>query len=870
MRRLRWLLYGLRTAARRATRQRDLDAELQFHIDAEAEERMADGLAEHEARQAARRSLGNLALVREEARAVWTWGAAERLLQDLRYAIRVLARERSFTATALLTIVLLVGGTTAVFTLVNSVLFRPLPYPESRRIAMIQAVDDRRTTLTYDEAQRLQRVATSFDRWGLYRPGYVVTLDRSSDHPLPVQDMRITPGLFPLLGIRVVLGRPLVADDELDANPDVGVISFDLWHTRFAGATDVIGRTFAWRDGRTLTVVGVTAPGADVPTNWLSAGGRGLPIVWNPIRVSNRSGPSIRFAVLARLKSDRSMGAASRELAGLGIAGPSGRRFEATGLLDRIVGDTQRVLWVLFAAVLAVLFIGVANLVSLQLVRNARRERELGVRAALGAGRWRLVRQLATESLVLGVLGGAGGLFAATNVIKAVVATLPRDFPRAGQISIDGPVWAFAIVVSAIVTLAIGLLPAVRVVRPGLAQRVNTATLSRRRAGIQRGLIVFETAAALVLLVGAALLVNSLGRLLSQNAGMHEQNLWVVRGALPPRYQSPRDTEYWTNALRLIRELPGVERATITMNDGGPLAGGDISFGGLEPEGGASSAEGFSLSYRNVGPDYFETLGIPIVAGRSILESDVRSGERVVVLNQLAASTMWPGDSAIGKRLGDNRWRLTVVGIVPDFKLTRLDGDVSMQMYVPYTQDGTPAGASAILVRARPDAQALGDRMKAVLLNLEKDLQGVDASTMSQVRWKLVAAERFRTTVLAGFAFTATFLALVGVFGLVAYSVGQRTQEIGLRLALGSTCARTAALMVRQALVPAAIGTAAGLVGAVIGSRVLETFLFEIEPTDPVTFAAAIGLFLAASATAAVVPALRAFKIDPAAALRHE
>ena len=568
------------------------------------------------------------------------------------------------------------------------------------------------------------------------------------------------------------------------------------------------------------------------------------------------------------------MRTASREVAGLSAVGPGGRRFNATGLLDRVVGDTQRVLWVFFAAVLAVLLIGIANLVSLQLVRNASRERELGVRAALGAGRWRLVRQLATESLILGVLGGAAGLFVATSVVGAAVAALPRNFPRADQISVDRPVWVFAIAVSAIVTLAIGILPAVRVVRPGLAQRVNegggSATLSRRRAVIQRGLIVFETAAALGLLVGAALLVNSLGRLISQSAGMAEQDLWVVRASLPPRYQSPRDTEYWMNALRLIRELPGVERATITMNDGGPLAGGDIRFGGLKPEGGASTAEGFSLSWRNVGPDYFETLGIPIVAGRPILDSDLRSGESVVVLNQLAASTMWPGDSAIGKRLGDNRRPLTVVGIVPDFKLTRLDGNVSMQMYVPYTQDGTPAGTSAILVRARPDARALGDRMKAVLLNLEKALPFVDVSTMSQVRWKLVAAERFRATVLAGFAFTATFLALVGVFGLVAYSVGQRTREIGLRLALGATYGRVAALMVRQALVPAAIGAAAGLVGALLGSRVLESFLFEIEPTDPVTFAAAIGLFLAASTTAAVVPALRAFKIDPAATLRHE
>jgi putative ABC transport system permease protein len=866
MRAVHWFLYRLRTLVQGRQRQRDLDAELQFHLDAEADEQKMAGLSDQAAARAARRSLGSLALITEDTRAVWMWGSVERLGQDARYAWRVLARERSFTATALLTIVLLVGGTTAVFTLVSSVLLKPLPYPESGRIAMVQAVDEQSTALTYDEFQRLQTATDSFDAWGLFRPGYTVTLDRTTDDPLQVQDMRITPGLFPLLGIQVILGRPLVADDELDASPDVGVISYDLWQKRFGGSADVIGRTFAWRQNRTMTIVGVTAAGAQVPTNWLN----GMPFVWNPIRASQRTGPSIRFQALARLKADRSLRTASRELAGLGTGGPRGRTYAATSLLDRVVGDTRRVLWVFFAAVVTVLFIGVANLVSLQLVRNASRERELGVRAALGAGRWRLVRQLATESVVLGVLGGMGGLLAAKSVVGGIVSTLPTNFPRADQIALDAPVWFFAIGVSAIVTLAIGVLPALRVVRAGLAQRVSessrSATLTQRRARLQRVLIVFETGAALMLLVGAGLLVNSLGRLITQDAGMQEPNLWAARASLPPRYQAPRDTEYWMNALRLIRDLPGVERATIAMNTIGPLDGGDIRRGGLHPEGGVSPDEGFSISLRNVGAGYFETIGIPVIEGRPILESDFDGGGRVAVINQLAASTMWPGASAIGRRFGDG---ITVIGIVPDFKLTRLDSDVSMQMYVPYSQAAF-AGTSVVLVRARPEAQALDHRMKAVLLNLENDLPFVDVSTMNQVRWKLVAGERFRTTVLVVFALTAMFLALVGVFGLVAYAVAQRTREIGLRVALGSTYGRVAGLMVRQALVPTAIGVAAGIVGALVGTRVLDTFLFGIAPTDPATFGAAIGLFLVASTVACLLPALRAFTIDPATVLRQE
>ena len=867
---LRRFLARLATLVTGRARERDLDDELTFHLEEEAAERIADGLPRHDAERAARRSLGNVSLLREDARAEWTWGPVERLLQDTRYAIRVLLRERSFAATALLTIVLLVGGSTSVFTLVNSVLLRPLPYPESGRIAFVETVgNERPSPLTYDEAYRLRSATTSFEAWGLYRPGYVVTLDRTSEDPLEVQDMRITPELFPLLGIRMALGRPLVADDELDSSPDVGVISHDLWQKRFGGAEDVIGKTFVWRNDRTLTVVGVTAPGADVPTNWLK-----YPIVWNPIRESQRTGQSVRFTVLARLKADRTLRMANRELGGLGNRGSLETRPSATGLLHHVVGDTQRVLWVLVAAVAVVLFIGITNLASLQHARNGKRERELAVRLALGAGRWRLVRQLATESLLLGLAGGTCGFFAAQVVVAYVSTTLPPRFPRVDQISIDTQVLIFAIAVSMLVAVAIGILPAWRVVRPGLAQRVNegatASTLSYRRARVQRVLIGFETGAALVLLVGAGLLVNSFGRLFSQNAGMQEGNLWTVTATLPLRYQSPRDADYWTNALRLIRDLPEVERAALTVNDSGPLGGGDRLLAGLMPAGSRGTSERFALSHRNVGAGYFETLGIPIIAGRPILETDLAGGVTVAVINQFAASTMWPGESAIGKHFGSGDWRFTVVGIVPDFKLNRLDGDVSMQMYVPYTQRGEFAGTSAILVRARSDAPVIGDRLRTTLLNLEKDLTFVQASTMAQVRWRLLAAERFRTTVLAIFALTATFLSLVGVFGLVAYTVGQRTREIGLRVALGSSYGRVAGLMVRQALVPAAIGIAAGGAAAFAASRVLRTFLFGIEPTDPATFVSAIGLFVLASAAAAFIPALRAFRVQPANALRHE
>ena len=870
---LRWLLYRLRNLWRRQAQEAELDAELQFHLETEAEEQIAAGLPADDARRAARRSLGNITLTKEDSRDVWTWGPVERLLQDVRYAIRVLSRQRSFTATALATIVLIVGGTTAVFTLVNAVLLRPLPYPESGRLVIVRAHDPRGGTgLTYADVQQLQGQLASVEAWGLYRPGYISVLDRDSDNPLNVQDMRITPDLFPVLGLHVVLGRPLASDDAIDANPDVAVIGHDLWRTRFGGTPDVIGKSFELRPGRTVTVVGVAAPGSDVPGNGIS-----YPIVWHSIRVSERAAPNVRFTVLARLKAGRPVSAANAEIAARPpLTDPNGganRRVTATLLLDHIVGDSQRVLWVFFGAVTCVLLIGIANLVSLQLVRNAGRERELGVRAALGASRWRLIRQLLVESLLLSIVGGAGGLIAASNVVDLVTSELPANFPRANQIALDNAVWVFAALVSALVGVTIGVVPALRSIQPRLMERLSegarSATLSHRRARIQRGLIAFETAAALVLLVGAGLLLNSFGRLLSEDAGMRERDLWVARGMLPASYRSPADTEFWLSALRTLRELPDVESAALV--DGEPLGGGDAAWSGIVPEGQtASRGGGFSLSHRRVSGGYFSTLGIPIISGRPILDADTAGAEGVVVLNQAAAAALWPGENPLGKRLRGFIRPLRVVGIVPSFKLTRLDGEVSLQMYTSMQQEqGAFAGASAIMLRTKPGARAIADRTKAVLLNLEKDSR-LDVRTMAQVRWKLLASERFRTAVLVIFAGTATFLALIGIFGLVSYSVAQRHREIGLRVALGATYSRLVALMLRQALVPAVLGIVAGTVAALAGSRLLAAFLFDVQATDPATFSAAIGLFLCAAFVAALVPALRSFRVDPAVALRHE
>jgi ABC-type antimicrobial peptide transport system permease subunit len=316
--------------------------------------------------------------------------------------------------------------------------------------------------------------------------------------------------------------------------------------------------------------------------------------------------------------------------------------------------------------------------------------------------------------------------------------------------------------------------------------------------------------------------------------------------------------------------LTDVESAALVVNDVGPLDGRDFRWGGVVPEGQAApQGGGFSLSHRQVGGGYFTTLGIPIVAGRPILDSDTARSDGVVVLNRSAAAALWPGQDPLGKRLRGFGRGLTVVGIVPDFKLTRLDEEVSLQMYTSALQNATFAKVSAIMLRAKPGARAITDRSKAILLNLEKDVR-VDVLTMAQVRWRQLASERFRTAVLLVFAGTATFLALIGIFGLVSYTVAQRHREIGLRVALGATYSRVVSLMLRQALIPAVVGIAAGILGALWAGRLLSAFLFGVQATDPATFSATIGLFFCAVFVAALLPALRSFRVDPAVALRHE
>jgi putative ABC transport system permease protein len=796
--------------------------------------------------------------------------------RDARQGLRALVTSPRYSVIALLTIVMMVGGITTIYTLVNGVLLRPLPYPDSHRLVSIESIQPKAfgTNVTLADVFELRK-ARSFDAWALYRPGYVTSVPDKQGEPLSVQDQRVSADIFPLFAIRMAAGRPLAEDDYKAGAPPVAVISQDLSQTLFGGIGDVVGKTLNVRK-ETVTIVGVTGAGTRLPRNWIT-----YPTVYRPFHPVNDAANG--FTVVARMAPGTSLTSAGAELAvlagGLAAAHPDthkDRTATATLLLDKIVGSFGRVLWIFFSAVSCVLLIGVGNLMSLQLARNGAREREIVVRTALGASRGRIVRQLIVESLILAIVGGAVGLALAWPAVDVIVSALPPGFPRADLVALDLRVALFACGIAALVGVVVAIVPALQASRVELTARLNeggrSATLSVRRGRLQRALIAIETAVALVLLIGSALLANSFYRLITRDAGMQENDLWRVAATLPSRYRDVAgQMTFWNSALDQIRKLPGVQSAAAVVNDSGPLSGGDISHGGIVPEGYAGSPrDGLSLSVRHVSDGYFSTVGMRLAKGRPILASDIEGAEEVVVVNELAASSLWPGADPIGKRLLSRKELRTVVGVVPTYRHAQLDGDLSPQMFLPYRQQASIASSAAMMIKVVPGDRQAAAAAGALIQNLEKDMRSVRVSSMADVRWRLLAAERFRMTVLTVFAGSAVFLALVGIFGLVAYTVGQRQREIALRVALGAAGRDVLRVASREAIAPALAGLALGVLAAALATRLISSYLVDIPPLDLPTFAASAALLAAAAVVASLVPARRALTINPVDALRHE
>jgi predicted permease len=808
-------------------------------------------------------------------------------MSDIRFAIRSLVKHRGFTCVAVLTLALGIGANTAIFSVVYGVLLRPLPYPDADRIVQVWPA----TTATARDGHSagdfldLQRGAQSLTAMAGYREDAVTIAAPSSD-PVRVSGAIVTAEYFEVFGLPAALGRPFSRAQDAGSGEAMVVLGDEVWREQFAADPHIVGKR-ARLNGTPHTVIGVMPARFRYPENvrvWVLSS---RPVPPPPLDVQGDllDSRDVRyFQAVARLAPGMTVRQATADLQR--ITDDLGRRFPASSggrtirlqpLREGMVGDVRGPLLVLLGAVGLVLLIACANVSSLLLARASGRQRELAIRAALGARRSRIVRQLIVESLLLAGAGGAAGLLSGWWGVGLLVSVLPDGTPRADGIGLDVTVAAATIGLSGASALLFGLVPALQASRtdPSAALRTGErgSTGDRRRARTRSALVVAEVALTMILLVSAGLLANSFLRLQRVDPGFQTEGVLVVDLPLPQsRYtDGKRQAAFYERVLGGVRQQAGVRSAAILFPS--PLDGNSAQ-GAFAIEGrptATARTDRPRASIAAVSDDYFRTLGIPVIRGRDFTEHDHDPAPAAVIVNATLARRYWPGEDAIGKRLrfgeGDDDW-LTVVGIVGDTRNIGLDNEPAPLLYISYQQFTLPF--MGIAIRSDAPASAIASIVRDQLRLADPDLPVDRIQPLHEILDEAVAQPRFRTWVISAFAVMGAVLAAVGVYGLISYSVSQRTREIGIRIALGASAAHVMRSVVREGLLLGAIGVAIGTAGAMAATRVLSSFLFGVEATDPVTFAAVAILLLAIAALASYVPSRRALRVDPLTALRAE
>jgi putative ABC transport system permease protein len=869
----------------------DVEEELAFHLDRTAEELTADGWPREEARVEARRRFGDLEKTREVCRALDASKEREmkwmerwhELGQDLRFAGRQLWKSPGFTLVAVLTLALGIGATTAIFSIVYGVLLRPLPFEAPERLVRPSFVDPAGQThgafsppnfLDFKAASRTLADVTSVENGTL-------NLSGDGSEPERLQAALVGANFFKVMGIRPLQGRTFAPGEDRPGAPRVAVISEKLWWRRFGGGPGLIGRSLTL-DGQPYTVVGILRKGVQLP----SAADVWVPKVFSPQELQQRG--AVYFAAIGRLAPGATLRQARAE------ADVIGRRLSTQypkanasyfktmtvdSLEERMLGDTRKPLLILLGAVGFVLLIACVNVANLLLVRAAVREGEIVIRAALGAGRGRIVRQLLTESLVLALAGGAAGVALAAWITKTLVTLGPREIPRLEQARLDGAALLFALGISLLAGVLFGLAPALQTSRTDLGGVIREGTRgSKGRTGTRaRGLlVVVEMALAVVLLAGAGLLIRSFARLQNVDPGFRAGHVLTFKLTLPEgKYPDDSRLRAFTAALlERLRHLPGVSGAAATAF-GLPLTGDDETFSfyvsGRPP---APLDKEESIRTATVTPGYFRLLGIRVVRGREFLPQDRDGGQPVVMINEAAARHFFPGEEPLGKRV-EIGWKSKgvrhggeIVGIVSGFKQDALEREIEPQLFMPYDQ--APAEALSVVLRTSGEPQALAAEVRPVVRALDADLPVYELQPLSETVSTSMSQSRFYMLLLGGFAVIALVLAAVGIYGVIAYAVRQRTQEIGIRMALGASRDRVLGMVVGQGMVLALVGAAAGLLGAFVATRGMRSLLFEVSASDPPTYAGVALVLVAVAAVAAYLPARRAARTEPNLALRGE
>ncbi|MFZ0818865.1 MAG: ABC transporter permease [Candidatus Acidiferrales bacterium] len=806
-------------------------------------------------------------------------------LQDLRYAFRMLRKSPGLTAVVILTLALGIGANSAIFSVVNSVLLRPLPYRDPARLVWIgDYLPSAKESLVFDvDYFAWRKHCTSFEQITAYTPGTEFTMTGAGDAER-ISSVRATWTYLRTLGVAPQLGRDISAEEDIPNGPPVALLSNSLWRRRFSADPAVVGRTIVL-DGNLYTVIGVLPRGFEFPGSRRSD--LLVPLAHADLEVSPSR--SILFVrVIARLNPGVTPEAAETEVDTVtrpfhaALPGGYAKMFansqaQVMLLHDRLVGDSRKALLLLLGAVGFVLLIACANVASLQLARAAAREKEIAVRGAMGAGRWRLARQLFTESALTGIAGGVAGLAVGVWLVALVRHYGPRNIPHLDVTYLDARVALFTIAVSIFTGILFGLAPVISAFRLSLNDSLKQGGAQGSAGGKvvrpQQALMTLELAMALVLLLGAGLLVRSFVKLVSIPHGFDSHGVLTAQISLPAKtyIKEEQQGEFYSQLMERLRALPGVRSAgaSVVLPLGGPFMSTIVQVEGRPPaERTLNLASGTAVNM--VTPDFFTALRIPLRAGRYLDKHDAANSTETAVVNETFVRRYFPNEDPIGHRfqMAGSQTLRTIVGVVGDTKQMGAASETMAEIILPFAQSRNPD--MFLIIRTDADPMSLIPAVRAVVASLDRDVPVFGAETIDDLLAGQVSSQRFNMALLGGFAGLALLLAAVGIYGVVAYAVGQRTQEIGIRMALGALPENVMRMVLVQGARLAVFGVVLGLGAGIALTRLLGTLLFEVKPTDPVTFAVGALILFAAAIGACWIPARRATRVDPLVALRYE
>lgn len=863
----------------------EFQAELEEHIRLLAERYRRQGMTAEAAMLAARRQFGNTALLQEDLRAMRMIPAIEAVRRDLSYAIRTLRRNPGFAATAVLTLALGIGANTTIFSVCNAVLFKPLPYAEPDHIVMLseRQRDGKPSNVAPANFVDWRNQSHSFTGMAAisessFAPSFILG-GQSEASRLTGED--VSWNFFSVLGVRFMLGRNFLPDEDQPGKDQVAILSYAAWSKRLGADRDIVGKAITLND-ESYTVVGVLPASFKFGSTAADFQARSQADIWVPLALDPQKlhRNSHTLHVIARLKPGVKLALAQAELnviaANLAQEYPENNKdigIAAVPMIEEVTGSVRVALETLLGAVGLLLLIACANVANLLLGRAAARQKEIAVRIALGASRARLAQQLLTESLLLASLGGITGFVLALAAIAALTPLLPADLSRAAGIAVDTRMLIFTAVISLVTGVLFGLGPLFATWREhsGESLKQNNRSASGIQTRLRSGLAVAQIAIAIILLIGAGLMAKSFWAMMHVAPGFRSENILTARLSLPQsRYpDNPRIAALEGEMQESLRGRPGVQSAGFATYL--PLGGSENGWG-FVIEGRPPLPVGtYNMThYRPVSPGYFETIGIPLLRGRSFTPADTAEAPWVVVINDSMAREYWPLENPIGQRLHFAGPTCTVIGVVGNVLHEGLDSQAKAEMYVPVEQAPNTESDPTIVVRTSLDAGAAADELRATVAARDPAIAVDRIETMQQLVSVSVAQPRFRTMILAAFSLLALVMASIGIYGVMNYLVIQQTREFGIRMSLGATATDVLRLVLGRAATLIVAGTCLGLVGSVLLVRLITKLLFGTSPLDPLTFVAVPILLAAVALLASYIPARRATRIDPIVALRCE